>query len=381
MKQEGYCKQVVIDQFLQDTYPQIKKIKNLNLSVFLTIVARAVQDKIDQAMLPRTMKSGKNCTWIKAPNFASAMTHDKRDVLYTKEGILATFEDVEMPHLELTLKKASSATSEVTKPSQELVTVELKGDKNTMKESTLSCSERSPTVDTFSEDKRNMFSYPEPVETFEDTCKGINDKLFHNVMSHEEGKLFNKIDEVRVKRAILVAAKKTRELLDIKLEEHKETIQDQIEECKDDSDSEKLFEDQFEAHFSEYVRDSDIVQWLKHFAIKGVWDLGCKNSTYNCFCPFDKRFQPFLDKVMISDELKDHAAGSCKCNNRKRGYKYSELTQHMKGQNDWLHRMVGFYMHNLYDDYDEQNLKYISLESVDRGRKRKHDMTNFEVMK
>ena len=190
MKQEGYCKQVVIDQFLQDTYPHIKQIENLNLSVFLAIVARAVQDNIDQAMLPRTMKAGKNCTWIKAPNFASAMTHDKRDVLYTKEGILATFEDVEKPQLELTLKEASSATSEVTKPSQELVTVELKGDKNTMKESTLSCSKRSPTVDTFSEDKRNMFSYPEPVFTFEETCKGINNELFQNVMSHEEGKFF-----------------------------------------------------------------------------------------------------------------------------------------------------------------------------------------------
>lgn len=43
--------------------------------------------------------------------------------------------------------------------------------------------------------------------------------------------------------------------------------------------------------------------------------------------------------------------------------------------------MLGFYMHNLYDEYDENNLKYITLEPVDRGRKRKHDMTNFEVTK
>jgi hypothetical protein len=162
MKHKVYCKQAVIDQFIQDTYPQIKQIKNLNLSVFLAIVARAVQDNIDKAMLPRTMKSGKNSTWIKAPNFASAMTHDKYDILYTKEGILATFDDVEMPLTELTLKGASSseclsselsenntATSEVTKTCQKLKTVELGGDTNTTTELTLSCSEQTPIVDTF----------------------------------------------------------------------------------------------------------------------------------------------------------------------------------------------------------------------------------------
>ena len=85
--------------------------------------------------------------------------------------------------------------------------------------------------------------------------------------------------------------------------------------------------------------------------------------------------------MIILDELNEHANGTCKCNNRKRGYNYSELTQHIKGSKNWLHRMLRFYMHNLYDEYDEHNLKYITLEPVDRGRKRNHDMTNFEVMK
>ena len=54
-------------------------------------------------MIPRSMKSGNNSKWIREPNFTLAMTHGIDDVLYTKEGLLATFDDVEMPPKELIL--------------------------------------------------------------------------------------------------------------------------------------------------------------------------------------------------------------------------------------------------------------------------------------
>ena len=82
------------------------------------------------------------------------------------------------------------------------------GDRNTTTELTLYCSEQTTIVDTFAEDKTNIFSYPDPVETFEETCKGIGDGLFQKVMAHDQGNLFNKINEIKVKKAILIAAKK-----------------------------------------------------------------------------------------------------------------------------------------------------------------------------
>ena len=111
-----------------------------------------------------------------------------------------------------------------------------------------------------------------------------------------------------------------------------------------------------------------------YFASQIVWDLGCKHSDFFCYCPFDKRFETFLDRVSILDELKDHAGGACKCKNKNKGHTYAELTQHINGSNYWLHRMLGFYMHFLYDKYNENNMKFIALETVDRGRKRKHEM-------
>ena len=105
---ESVLQTKVIDQLIQETYPEIKQVKNSNLSVFLAIVDCAVQDKIYNSMLPRSIKSGKNSKLIREPNFASAMTHGIYDILYTKEGLLATFDNMEMPPKELTLKEASS---------------------------------------------------------------------------------------------------------------------------------------------------------------------------------------------------------------------------------------------------------------------------------
>ena len=67
--------------------------------------------------------------------------------------------------------------------------------------------------------------------------------------------------------------------------------------------------------------------------------------------------------------MKLMAKGPCTCKNRKRGYTYAELTQHMNGSNNWLHRMLGFYMHFLYDNYDENNMKCIVLDPVDQQKR------------
>ena len=66
---------------------------------------------------------------------------------------------------------------------------------------------------------------------------------------------------------------------------------------------------------------------------------------------------------------------------QKKGYTYAELTQHINGSKNWFHQMLGFYMHCLYDEYDENNMKFIALETVDHGRKRKHEMKKIEVTK
>ena len=75
-----------------------------------------------------------------------------------------------------------------------------------MKEITIYCEK---TVDTFSEDISNSFSYPDPVETFRDMCDGINKELYSDVIKHSNGDLFHKIDDVRVKREIFIATNKT----------------------------------------------------------------------------------------------------------------------------------------------------------------------------
>ena len=80
-------------------------------------------------------------------------------------------------------------------------------------------------------------------------------------------------------------------------------------------------------------------------------------------------------------EIVEHASGACKCNNRDKDYMYAELTQHINDSKNWMHRMLAFYMHYLYDEYDEHNIKFIALDPVDRGRKRKHNMKIFEVTK
>ena len=80
-------------------------------------------------------------------------------------------------------------------------------------------------------------------------------------------------------------------------------------------------------------------------------------------------------------ELEEHAGGDCKCNIRNKGYSYVELTQQINSSKNWLHRMLGFYMHCLYDEYDEHNMKCIALGTVACGTKRKHELTNFEVTK
>ena len=120
---------------------------------------------------------------------------------------------------------------------------------------------------------------------------------------------------------------------------------------------------------------------MKYFAIQGIWDLGCKDARFCCYCPFDKRFETYLTKIIIFDEVNDHAKGLCKCNNRKKGYSYGELTQHMNSSLNWLHRMLGFYMHCLYDDYDEYNMKFIVLDPVVQAKNRKRVMSDFQVSK
>ena len=86
------------------------------------------------------------------------------------------------------------------------------------------------TVDTFSEDTSNIFSYPEPVQSFEEICNGINKKLYTSVVNKSKANFFNTLDDVRVKRAILVAAKKTMDIFEKERREHDDNIQEMVEE-------------------------------------------------------------------------------------------------------------------------------------------------------
>ena len=109
MNQEVYRKVDVFDKYIQKTYPEINFIKNLNFSIFSAVVLRGVEDMIDHALLPRSMKSGKNSKWIKDANFALRMTLGIDDMIYTKEGTLATVNNIMIPAQDLTLEKTSSA--------------------------------------------------------------------------------------------------------------------------------------------------------------------------------------------------------------------------------------------------------------------------------
>ena len=242
-------------------------------------------------------------------NFASTMTPGIDDMLYTKEGTLATVNDIMIPVQELTLEQESSESE---------VPGELGLKTNTMRELTQSCEEGSKlsennnktinikvsdketscravnnimrqltqscvlTVDTFSEDTSNIFSYPEPVQSFEEICNGIKKELYREVVKKSEAKLFNTIDDVRVKRAILIAAKKTMDIFEKERIEHDDNIQERVEDSiqdeKEDPECERLFAEESPKHYSEFIKQSDLIQWLKYFAIQGIWDLGCKDA-------------------------------------------------------------------------------------------------------
>ena len=163
-------------------------------------------------------------------------------------------------------------------------------------------------------------------------------------MKKSEAKLCNTIDNVLLKRAILIAAKKTMDIFEKERIEHDDNIQERVEDSiqdeKEDPNCYRLFAEDLPEHYSDFIKQSDLIQWLKYFAIQGVWDLGCKDARFCCYCPFDKRFETYLKKIIILDEVKDHASEPCKCNNRKKiGHSYAELTQHMNTSKNWLHRM------------------------------------------
>ena len=60
----------------------------------------------------------------------------------------------------------------------------------------------------FTKESSNSFSYQLLLEKFEDTCNGVREKLYDKEIKDNNGTLFQILDEVRVKRAILIATSK-----------------------------------------------------------------------------------------------------------------------------------------------------------------------------
>ena len=76
--------------------------------------------------------------------------------------------------------------------------------------------------------------------------------------------MFNIIDDVHVKRAILIAAKKTMDIFEKERIEHDDNIQERVEysiqDEKKDSNCYRLFAEDLPKHYSEFINQSDLIQ-------------------------------------------------------------------------------------------------------------------------
>ena len=95
--------------------------------------------------------------------------------------------------------------------------------------------------------------------------------------------------------------------------------------------------------------------WITEISTIGIFDLGCKHPDLNCYCPFQKRFKEFLEKINILYYVTNNDKNGCckrtryntKCDPRSFVNHCSMLNTNK--QTKWYHMMVQLYVCEMYD--------------------------------
>ena len=103
-------------------------------------------------------------------------------------------------------------------------------------------------------------------------------------------------------------------------------------------------------HWSSVIDKTLLEYWIRQISVQGVFDLGCKNQDLPCYCPFQSRFETFLDEITILDMIKGN--GLCQNNRKSNGFDPTGLCYHFRtGTNGkaWYHALVDTYVCEMYD--------------------------------
>ena len=115
-------------------------------------------------------------------------------------------------------------------------------------------------------------------------------------------------------------------------------------------------------HWSIGIDKTLLEYWIRQISVQSVFDLGCKNPDLPCYCPYQSRFERFLDEITILSFIKPDY-GLCQNNKKANGFDTAGMCNHFRtGKNGkrWYHTLVDTYVCEMYD-----------LHTKPKGRKRK----------
>ena len=116
-----------------------------------------------------------------------------------------------------------------------------------------------------------------------------------------------------------------------------------------------------QVHWTRRLEIPNIIAFLIALVVHGVFDLGFKSSDLPCFCPFERRFADYWYKMGFGDvvnsknNFKDHGFYQKKAvwNPQQLIHHASSKSQNQDTEHNWPHYLLNMFLHNLYDEFDE----------------------------
>ena len=111
----------------------------------------------------------------------------------------------------------------------------------------------------------------------------------------------------------------------------------------------------FGAHWSSEKEREMLLYWIKQKSRNGIFDLGCKHPSLNCYFLFKKRFKPFLEEINLYEFVSNNDRKGC-CKNIGYNTKCDPIffifhftMNNSNEQIKWYHMMVQVYVCEMCD--------------------------------
>ena len=110
-----------------------------------------------------------------------------------------------------------------------------------------------------------------------------------------------------------------------------------------------------EHHWSIDINKQMICAWITAISSCGIFYLGCKHPDLNCYCPFQRRFKPYLQSINILSYVTNNDNNGCSKNTRY-GTKWNAKSfithcsmHNTNEETKWYHMMVLVYVCKMFD--------------------------------